>query len=92
MYTGKFIFSQITDYLPIHSFRQCAERYRGNYKVKTFSCLDQYLCMFFAQLRYRESLRGIEACLKIQQSKLYHMGIRSKIARNILASAHKTRD
>lgn len=92
MYTGKLIFSQITDYLPMHSFRQCVERYRGNYKVKSFSCLDQYLCMFFAQLTYRESLRDIEACLKAQHSKLYHMGIRSKIARNTLANANKTRD
>ena len=92
MYTGRLIFSQITDHLPMHLFRQCVDRYRGNYKIKSFSCLDQYLCMFFAQLTYRESLRDIETCLKVQRNKLYHMGIRSKIARNTLANANKTRD
>ena len=92
MYTGRLIFSQITDHLPMHLFRQCVDRYRGNYKIKSFSCLDQYLCMFFAQLTYRESLRDIETCLKAQRNKLYHMGIRSKIARNTLANANKTRD
>ena len=92
MYTGRLIFSQITDHLPMHLFRQCVDRYRGNYKIKSFSCLDQYLCMFFAQLTYRESLRDIETCHKAQRNKLYHMGIRSKIARNTLANANKTRD
>lgn len=92
MYTGRLIFSQITDHLPMHLFRQCVDRYRGNYKIKSFSCLDQYLCMFFAQLTYRESLRDIETCLKAQRNKLYHMGIRSQIARNTLANANKTRD
>jgi hypothetical protein len=80
------------DYLPIHTFRRCVQRYRGGYKVKDFSCLDQYLCMAFAQLTYRESLRDIEACLRAQQSKLYHMGIRSRVARNTLANANKVRD
>jgi len=92
MNSGKIIFSQIMDYLPIHTFRRCVQRYRGNYKVKRFTCLDQYLCMAFAQLTYRESLRDIEACLRAQQSKLYHMGIRGKVSRSTLADANERRD
>jgi len=74
------------------TFRQCVHRYKGNRKVKSFTCFDQYLCMAFAQLTYRESLRDIEACLRAQQNKLYHMGIRGKISRNTLANANKIRD
>ena len=70
MYAGKIVFAQLIDHLPLHSFRRCVARYRGHYKVKSFSCLDQYLCMAFAQLTYRESLRDIEACLRAQQAKL----------------------
>ena len=92
MYTGRLVFSQVIDHLPIHSFRQSVKRYRGNYKIKTFTCLDQYLCMAFAQLTYRESLRDIEACLRSQRQKLYHMGIRGKVSRNTLANANKVRD
>jgi hypothetical protein len=92
MYTGKIIFSQIIDFLSIYDFRKCVKRYQGNNKVKTFSCLDQFLCMAFAQLTYRESLRDIEACLRSMQNKLYHMGIRGKISRNNLAHANETRD
>jgi hypothetical protein len=92
MYTGKLIFSQVTDHLPMHTFRRCVQRYRGNHKIKRFTCLDQYLCMAFAQLTYRESLRDIEACLRAQQSKLYHMGISSNVSRNTLANANKVRD
>ncbi|MFN2367826.1 MAG: IS4 family transposase, partial [Desulfurivibrionaceae bacterium] len=92
MYTGKLIFSQVIDYLPKHTFRQCVSRYQGNRKVKNFTCLDQFLCMTFAQLTYRESLRDIEVCLRAQQSKLYHMGIRGGIARNTLSNANKIRD
>jgi transposase len=92
MYTGKLVFSQIIDYLPIHTFRRCVQRYRGNHKIKYFTCLDQYLCMAFAQLTYRESLRDIEACLRAQRKKLYHMGIRSNVSRNTLANANKVRD
>lgn len=77
MYTGKLVFSQVMEHLPLHVFYQCAARYNGNFKVKEFSCLDQYLCMAFAQLTYRESLRDIESCLQAQKNKLYHMGIRS---------------
>jgi hypothetical protein len=92
MYTGKLVFSQIIDHLPLHTFRQCVRRYDGNRKVKSFSCLDQFLCMAFAQLTYRESLRDIEACLRAQRHKLYHMGIRGGISRNTLANANKVRD
>ena len=73
MNSGQTVFSQLMDFLPKHEFRQCVKRYRGHYKVKTFSCMDQYLCMSFAQLSYRESLRDIEACLRSVQDKLYHM-------------------
>ena len=92
MYTGQIIFSQIMDHLPIHTFQRCVKRYHGNHKIKSFTCLDQYLCMVFAQLTYRESLRDIEACLRAQQSKLYHMGIRGQVSRNTLANANKVRD
>jgi hypothetical protein len=80
------------DFLPLYEFRKCVKRYRGNYKVKSFSCLDQFLCMAFAQLTYRESLRDIEACLRSMQNKLYHMGIRGGVSRNNLANANETRD
>lgn len=92
MYAGKFVFSQVTEHLPLHTFRRCVQRYRGNHKVKQFSCLDQYLCMAFAQLTYRESLRDIEVCLRAQQAKLYHMGIRAAVARSTLADANRVRD
>lgn len=89
---GKLVFSQVTDHLPITTFRKCVKRYQGEYKIKSFSCLDQYLCMAFAQMTFRESLRDIEACLRAQKSKLYHMGIRGTVSRNTLANANKTRD
>ncbi|WP_076791960.1 IS4 family transposase [Chlorobium sp. KB01] len=92
MYTGKTIFAQLLEHLPLHQFRLCVKRYNGNYKVQSFSCLDQYLCLFFAQLTYRESLRDITTCLLGMQNKLYHMGIRGKIARSTLAYANETRD
>jgi hypothetical protein len=92
MYTGKLVFSQVLEHLPLHTFRRCVQRYRGNHKVKEFTCHDQLLCMAFAQLTYRESLRDIEACLRAQENKLFHMGIRSQVARNTLANANKTRD
>jgi hypothetical protein len=92
MNAGKSIFSQLMDFLPAPEFRQCVERYRGDYKLKSFSCWDQFLCMAFAQLTYRESLRDIEACLRAQQSKLYHMGIRGRVSRNTLANANSVRD
>jgi len=92
MNSGRTIFAQIMDYLPNYEFRQCVERYTGNYKVKSFSCWDQFLSMAFAQLTYRESLRDIQACLRAAKQKTYHMGIRGKISRNTLAHANQTRD
>lgn len=92
MYTGKLVFSQVMDFVPVRAFRQCVARYHGNFKVKSFSCLDQYLCMAFAQLTYRESLRDIETCLRSQQQKLYHMGIRGKVSRSTIADANEQRD
>ena len=91
MNSGKLVFAQVMPHLPLTTFRRCVERYRGEFKVKSFSCLEQFLCMAFAQLTFRESLRDIEACLRAQRSKLYHMGIRSKISRSTLADANESR-
>lgn len=92
MFVGKLVFSQVMDFMPMHTFRQCVARYRGNHKVISFTCLDQYLCMVFAQITYRESLRDIEACLRAQSHKVYHMGIRGKISRSTLSDANEQRD
>jgi hypothetical protein len=92
MNTGKTVFSQLMEFLPLHQFRKCVKRYNGDYKVQKFSCMDQFLCMAFAQLTFRESLRDIEACLRSMQGKLYHMGIRGKISRTTLARANENRD
>lgn len=92
MNSGKSIFSQLTDFLPWTEFQECVARYQGDYKLKSFSCWDQFLCMAFAQLTYRESLRDIEACLRANQTKLYHMGIRGRVSRNTLANANSVRD
>ena len=92
MNRGKLVFAQLMQHLPLTTFRRCVARYRGEFKVKSFSCLDQFLCMAFAQLTYRESLRDIEVCLRVQSSKLYHLGIRSAVARNTLANANAVRD
>ncbi len=93
MNQGKLVFAQLTEHLPLTTFRRCVERYRGEFKVRRLSCLDQFLCMAFAQLTFRESLREIEACLGAQSAKLYHLGIRAKrVARSTLADANETRD
>jgi hypothetical protein len=92
MHIGKLVFAQLMEHLPLTTFRRCVARYGGHHKVQRFSCLDQYLSMAFAQLTFRESLRDIEACLRAQSSKLYHLGIRSMVARNTLANANATRD
>jgi hypothetical protein len=92
MNTGKAIFSQAMEFLPLHEFRRCVNRYQGDYKAKKFSCLDQFLCMAFAQLTYRESLRDIQTCLRSMQNKLYHMGIRGNVSRSTLADANENRD
>jgi len=92
MNAGRTVFAQIMDFLPRNEFRKCIARYGGQHKVQSFSCMDQFLCMAFAQLSYRESLRDIEACLRAVPSKQYHMGIRGTIARSTLAYANETRD
>jgi transposase len=92
MYAGEIVFAQLIEFLPRHQLNQCVRRYRGDYRVRGFSCRDQFLCMAFAQLTYRESLRDIETCLRALQPRLYHAGFRGKIARNTLANANKRRD
>jgi len=92
MHTGKLVFAQLMDHLPLHTFRRCVAKYAGAYPTLTFSHLDQFLCMAFAQFTYRESLRDIETCLRAHSSKLYHLGIRGGIARSTLADANETRD
>ena len=93
MNSGKTIFAQLIEFIPSsYEFRCCVERYRGHYKVKSFSCWDQFLTLAFAQLTYRESLRDIEACQRAAPQKLYHMGIRSTVSRNTLANANQIRD
>jgi hypothetical protein len=92
MNSGQTIFSQLMEFIATYEFNQCVKRYRGNYKIKNFTCREQFLCMAFAQLTYRESLRDIQACLRATNKKLYHMGIRSKVSRNTLAHANQTRD
>ena len=92
MKNSRTLFSQLTDFLPQPQFRRCVARYRGNHKVQSFTCWDQLLCMAFAQLTYRESLRDIQTCLRVSERKLYRMGIRGKVSRNTLANANKTRD
>ena len=91
MNSGRTMFAQVMDFLPLAEFRRCVERYRGDYKVQSFSCWDQFLCLAFAQLTGRESLRDIEACLRSQRAKLYHMGFRGRISRNTMAHANETR-
>ena len=92
MHTGKLVFAQLMEHLPLHTFRRCVSKYPGRYPTLTFSHLDQFLCMAFAQLTYRESLRDIETCLRAHSARLYHLGIRGGIARSTLADANETRD
>jgi len=92
MHAGRTVFSQLLDFLPKKHFDKCVRRYHGNHRIKTFSCFDQYLCMAFAQITYRQSLRDIEACLRAMRPKLYHCGIRGKVSRNTLANANAYRD
>jgi len=92
MYLGKRVFSQLMDFLPVHQFRSCVERYSGNRHVESFTCLEQFLCMAFAQLSHGESLRDIESCIRAIQRKLYPLGIRSKVSRSSLADANEKRD
>jgi len=92
MNLGKAVFAQLMDLVPAHEFRRCVERYSGNYKTSSFSCWDQFLCMAFAQLTYRESLRDIETCLRAVGARRYHLGIRGQVSRSTLADANEKRD
>jgi len=92
MHAGRIIFSQIMDFIPLHEFHKCVRRYQGQHRLRRFSCYDQFLCMAFAQLTYRESLRDIEICLRAMQPKLYHAGFRGKASRSTLADANEKRD
>ncbi len=92
MYGGQLIFSQVMDYMPKYEFRKCVDYYEGDRRVRKFSCMDQFLCMAFAQLTYRESLRDIETCLRAMNTKLYHAGIRGRVSRSTLADANEARD
>ena len=92
MDSNRTLFAQLAEFIPYAEFRKCVDRYQGEHKVHRFSCWNQFLCMMFAQLTYRESLRDIETCLRVMQDKLYHSGIRGVVARNTLANANKVRD
>ena len=92
MYAGKLVFAQLMEFAPWHTFRRLVAKYRGDFNVRSFSCMDQFLCLAFAQLTYRESLRDIEACLRAQDAKLYHLGIRGNVSRSALADANEGRD
>ena len=92
MNQGSTVFAQVLDFLPKRQFRRCVARYQGNHRIRSFTCSDQFLCMAFAQLTYRDSLRDIECCLRAMKDKLYHMGIRGKISRSTLADANEKRD
>lgn len=92
MYQGQTVFSQVLSFLSHKKFHQCVNRYGGNYRTRSFTCYDQLLCMAFAQLTYRESLRDIECCLRAVREKLYHMGIRGRVSRSTLADANENRD
>src|ERR1700739_4288899 len=93
MYTGQYVFTQLTDHLPWHALRRCVARYDGERQGKRFSCHDQFRSLAFAQLTWRESLRDIEACLRAHGEKLYHLGFRCpRVSRNTLANANSVRD
>jgi len=92
MNTGKTVFTQILDHLPRYEFTRCVKQYSGNHRIRRFSCYDQFLCLAFAQLTYRESLRDIETCLNSHQQKLYHIGFRGQVSRSTLADAGEVRD
>ena len=92
MYQGRIVFSQLLDFLPRKSFRTCVKRYKGNYRIRSLTCYEQFLCMAFAQLTYRDSLRDTVLCLRAMQNKLHHVGIQSKVAKSTLADANEKRD
>ena len=89
MHSGKLVFAQRMQHLPLHPFRRRIRRYPAKYPAKTFSPLDQFLIMAFAQLTYRESLCDIETCLRAHQTKRYHLGIRGHVAMSTLAEKRR---
>ena len=92
MYAGKLVFAQLTDLIHPEQFRRCVRRYDGDYKVKTFSCWNQFVCMAFGQLTFRESLRDVETCLRSCPEQLYHLGLRGDVSHSTLADANRERD
>jgi hypothetical protein len=92
MFTGKFVFAQLTDLIHREQFARLVRRYDGDYKVKSFSCWDQFLCMAFGQLTFRDSLSDIEVCLRARQDQLYHLGLRGRVSHSTLADANRVRD
>jgi len=92
MNTGKTVYAQVLEHLPRYEFNKCVKKYNGNRRVRKFSCYDQFLCLAFAQVTYRESLRDIETCLNSHHEKLYHIGFRGEISKSTLADANETRD
>ena len=92
MNAGKTVFAQILEHLPRYEFDKCIKKYKGNHRVRNFPCYDQFLCLAFAQLTYRESLRDIETCLNSHHEKLYHIGFRGQISKSTLADADEKRD
>jgi hypothetical protein len=92
MFTGKFVFAQLTDLIHREQFARCVRRYDGDYKVRSFSCWDQFLCMAFGQLTFRDSLSDIEVCLRSRQDQLYHLGLRGRVSHSTLADANRVRD
>ena len=92
MHVGKTLFAQVMEFLPWSTFHRIVDRYRGDHRVRTLRCTEQFRCMAFAQLTYRESLRDIEVCLAAQRDKLYHLGLRQPVSRSTLADANESRD
>ncbi len=92
MNNSKTVFAQIMEFLPLYQFQKCVDKYNGDGRIRSFSCLDQYYCMAFAQLTYRESLRDIDSCLNAMRGKLYHMGIRGPVRKSTIADANESRD
>ena len=92
MNVGKTVFAQILEHLPRHEFNKCVNKYKGNHRIRRFPCYDQFLCLAYAQLTYRESLRDIETCLNSHHEKLYHIGFRGQISKSTMARAGEKRD
>lgn len=92
MNKGKYVFAQLMSLIDSKDFAKCVARYQGNYRVRSFTCWHQFLCMSFGQLTYRDSLRDIVLCLASQQKKLYHLGISQGVKKSTLADANESRD